>query len=90
MFHYGFCLRPRDQPTSSRAAVPRRRWLSRTGPIADSRNRDTFGESIRMMRERKLTFEEAVSSGGFGLMDRYRLERVRRELFEQLQQTPFA
>lgn len=54
------------------------------------RNRDTFGESIRMMRERKLTFEEAVSSGDFGLMDRYRLERVRRELFEQLQQMPFA
>jgi len=54
------------------------------------RNRDTFGESIRMMRERKLTFEEAVSSGDFGLMDRYRLEGVRRELFEQLQQMPFA
>ena len=54
------------------------------------RNRDTFGESIRMMRERKLTFEEAVSSGDFSLMDRYRLERVRRELFEQLQQMPFA
>lgn len=54
------------------------------------RNRDTFGESIRMMREKKLTFEEAVSSGDFGLMDRYRLERVRRELFEQLQQMPFA
>ena len=54
------------------------------------RNRDTFGESIRMMRERKLTFEEAVSSGDFGLMDRCRLERVRRELFEQLQQMPFA
>jgi hypothetical protein len=51
------------------------------------RNRDTFGESIRMMREKKLTFEEAVSSEDFGLMDRYRLERVRRELFEQL---PFA
>jgi len=42
------------------------------------------------MRERKLTFEEAVSAGDFGLMDRYRLERVRRELFEQLQQMPFA
>jgi hypothetical protein len=53
-------------------------------------NRDTFGESIRMMRERKLTFEEAVSSGDLGLMDKYRLERVRRELFEQLQQMPFA
>ena len=54
------------------------------------RNRDTFGASIRLMRERKLTFEEAVSSGDLGLMDRYRLERVRTELFEQLQQMPFA
>jgi hypothetical protein len=35
------------------------------------RNRDTFGESIRRMREKKLTFEEAVSSREFGLMDRH-------------------
>ncbi len=52
---------------------------------------DTFGENIRRMRERKLTFEEAVGMApGFALVEKSRLDRVRRDLFEQLEQTPFA
>jgi hypothetical protein len=43
------------------------------------------------MRERKLTFEEAIRTApGFYIMDKSRLYRVRRELYEQLEQTPFA
>jgi len=52
---------------------------------------DTFGENIRHMRERKLTFDEAIrTSPDFWLVERSRLFRVRNELFEQLEQTPFA
>jgi hypothetical protein len=52
---------------------------------------DTFAENIRRMRERKLTFEEAIRTApGFYIMDKSRLYRVRRELYEQLEQTPFA
>jgi hypothetical protein len=54
------------------------------------RARDTFGKSIQLMRENKLTFGEAIGSEGFGLMDRHRLGMVRAELFDQLEQTPFA
>jgi len=52
---------------------------------------DTFGENIRHMRERKLTFDEAIRTApDFWLVERSRLFRVRNELFEQLEQTPFA
>ncbi len=52
---------------------------------------DTFGENVRRMRERKLTFEEAIdTTATFWLVERARLYRVRRDLFEQLEQTPFA
>src|ERR1022692_2138385 len=52
---------------------------------------DTFAENIRKMREKKLTFQEAVGMApGFWLMERSRLFRVRSELFRQLEQTPFA
>ncbi len=52
---------------------------------------DTFGENIRKMREKKLTFQEAVGMApGFWLLERQRLCMVRRELFEQLERTPFA
>jgi hypothetical protein len=47
---------------------------------------DTFGENIRRMRERKLTFEEAIRTApDFWLVERCRLTRVRDELFEQLE-----
>ena len=52
---------------------------------------DTFGENIRRMREMKLTFKEAVGMApGFWLVEKQRLCMVRRDLFEQLEQTPFA
>jgi hypothetical protein len=54
------------------------------------RSPDTFGRTIRRMREKKLTFEEAIASGEFFIVDKSRLFRVRSELFEQLEQTPFA
>jgi hypothetical protein len=55
------------------------------------RSPDTFGENIRRMRERKLTFEEAVGMApGFYILEKSRLYRVRRDLFEQLERTPFA
>jgi hypothetical protein len=51
---------------------------------------DTFAENIRKMREKKLTFQEAVGMApGFWLLGS-RLFRVRSELFRQLEQTPFA
>jgi len=54
------------------------------------RSPDTFGETIRRMRERKLTFQEAIDSTDFMLAQRSRLHIVRRDLFEQLESTPFA
>lgn len=52
---------------------------------------DTFGENIQRMREGKLTFEEAIRTApGFYVVEKSRLYRVRRDLFEQLEQTPFA
>ena len=50
-----------------------------------------YGSDIRHMRERKLTFDEAISvEPEFNIVEKWRLNRVRRELFEQLAQTPFA
>jgi hypothetical protein len=55
------------------------------------RSPDLYGSDIRHMRERKLTFEEAISVDlDFNIVEKWRLNRVRRELFEQLVQTPFA
>jgi hypothetical protein len=55
------------------------------------RSPDLYGSDIRHMRERKLTFDEAISVDlDFNIVEKWRLNRVRRELFEQLAQTPFA
>jgi hypothetical protein len=55
------------------------------------RSPDLYGSDIRHMRERKLTFDEAISvEPDFNIVEKWRLNRVRRELFEQLAQTPFA
>lgn len=52
---------------------------------------DTFGENIRRMREKKMTFDEAIrTTPEFYLVEKSRLFRVRNELFEQLELTPFA
>ena len=54
------------------------------------RSPDTFGETIRRMREWKMTFQEAIDSADFMLIQRSRLHIVRRDLFEQLENTAFA
>lgn len=54
------------------------------------RSPDTFGETVRLMRERKMTFQEATESDDFMLVQRSRLHIVRRDLFEQLEAAPFA
>ena len=54
------------------------------------RSPDTYGETIRLMREKKLTFDEAIESPEFMLAQRSRLHIVQRDLFEQLQPLPFA
>jgi hypothetical protein len=54
------------------------------------RSPDTYGRTIRTMREKKLTFDEAINSPEFMLVQRSRLHLVRRDLFEQLENTPFA
>jgi hypothetical protein len=54
------------------------------------RSADTYGETVRRMRERKMTFGEAMQSPDFMLAQRSRLHIVRRDLFEQLEQTPLA
>ena len=57
------------------------------------RSADTFGDDIRLMREAKLTFGEVIGTAelpDFTIMSRHRLDIVRRDLFEQLEQTPFA
>src|ERR1700683_3224992 len=51
---------------------------------------DTFGENIRRMREKKLTFNEAIRTAEFYLVEKCRLQIVQHELFDQLEQTPFA
>ena len=43
-----------------------------------------YGSDIRHMRERKLTFDEAIGTDpDFNIVEKWRLNRVRRELFEQ-------
>ena len=54
------------------------------------RSPDTYGETIRRMREKKLTFGEAIESPEFMLAQRSRLHIVQKALFEQLQRLPFA
>jgi len=54
------------------------------------RSADTYGETVRRMRERKMTFGEALQSPDFMLAQRSRLHIVRRDLFEQLEQTPLV
>jgi hypothetical protein len=54
------------------------------------RSPDTYGRTIRAMREKKMTFEEAINAPEFMLAQRSRLHLVRRDLFEQLERTPFT
>jgi len=44
----------------------------------------TFGEDVKLMLDRKLTFDEVAQSADFGLMAKSRLTRVKNSIFEQL------
>jgi len=61
-----------------------------TSVALPQRSPDTYGRTIRAMREKKLTFEEAINSPEFMLAERSRLHLVRRDLFEQLEHMPFT
>jgi adenylylsulfate kinase-like enzyme len=61
-----------------------------TSVALPQRSPDTYGRTIRAMREKKLTLEEAINSPEFMLAQRSRLHLVRRDLFEQLERTPFV
>jgi hypothetical protein len=48
------------------------------------RSADTFGATVLLMREKKLTFEEVIQSDQFMLAQKARIQIVRRDLYEQL------
>ena len=48
------------------------------------RNPDTFEDDVQQMLRSRLTFEEAIASPDFSLVSKQRLQIVRRELFEQM------
>ncbi len=54
------------------------------------RNPHTYGDDVRQMLERRLTFDEAIRSADFSLVSKQRLTIVRRELFEQLDELALA
>jgi hypothetical protein len=54
------------------------------------RSPDTFGATVLLMREKKLTFDEAMDSNQFMLAQKSRLHIVRRDLYEQLDKLELA
>jgi cellulose biosynthesis protein BcsQ len=52
--------------------------------VIRERNPQTYGDDVRQMLERRLTFDEALQMREFSLVSKQRLTIVRRELFEQL------
>ncbi|MBV8807327.1 MAG: hypothetical protein JO033_01520 [Acidobacteriaceae bacterium] len=54
------------------------------------RSSDTFGATVRQMREKKMTFEEAIQSDQFMLAQKSRLHIVRRDLYDQLDKLQLA
>jgi hypothetical protein len=50
------------------------------------RSPDTFGVAIQRMREKKLTFDEAIQSERFGLAEKSRVHIVRKKVYDQLDQ----
>lgn len=51
--------------------------------------RDTFGEDVRVMMERKLSFEEAFESTDFNIMARQRLKLIWRNFSAQISEAGF-
>jgi hypothetical protein len=54
------------------------------------RNPNTFGDDVKQMLERRLTFESAIRSDEFSLVSKQRLAIVRRDLFDQLDKLGMA
>ena len=48
------------------------------------RNPDTFEDDVQQMLRSRMTFDEAIASEDFSLVSKQRLQIVRREMFEQL------
>lgn len=46
----------------------------------------TFGQDIQAMLDKRLTFEQAIDSPEFGIMAKSRLKKVRKVIFDQLDQ----
>jgi hypothetical protein len=58
--------------------------------VIRERNPHTYGDDVRQMLERRLTFDEAIRNADFSLVSKQRLTIVRRELFEQLDKLAIA
>jgi hypothetical protein len=58
--------------------------------VIRERNPLTFGDDVRMMLERRLTFDEAIRNADFSLVSKQRLAIIRREIYEQLDQLAIA
>jgi hypothetical protein len=54
------------------------------------RNPQTYGDDVRHMLERRLTFDEAIQMPEFSLVSKQRLTIVRREIFEQIDRLPIG
>ena len=52
--------------------------------VIRDRNPNTYGDDMRQMLSKRLTFEEAIRLAEFSLVSKQRLTIIRRELFEQL------
>jgi hypothetical protein len=54
------------------------------------RNHHTFGDDVKEMLQRRMTFEAAIQDPAFSLVSKQRLTIVRRDLFEQLDALPLT
>jgi ribulose-5-phosphate 4-epimerase/fuculose-1-phosphate aldolase len=53
-------------------------------------NLQIWGEDVREMLERRMTFREAIESQLFNLVTKQRLQILRREIYKQLDQIQMA
>jgi hypothetical protein len=75
----------RDGKTFDQMAVFHRHADKVVGSVGiPQRSPDTFGASVLLMREKKLTFNEAIKCDSFLLAQKSRLHIIRRDLYEQL------
>jgi hypothetical protein len=54
------------------------------------RNHHTFGDDVKEMLQRRLTFDAAIQNENFSLVSKQRLAIVRRDLFDQLDSLALA